>query len=143
MPDYVEQIASNGKLLACVVRRQVAPDATTFVTQPELDLQVGFVVYPAGGEVKPHAHRPIDRHIVGTSEVLIVKRGRCVVDVYDVDSRLVASPVLETGDLIVLLGYGHGCRMLEDTLLLEVKQGPYLGLDEKIPLRSTSDRDPG
>ena len=142
MPDFVEQITSNGQLLACVVRRQVSPDATTFVTQPELNLQVGFVVYPAGGEVQPHAHRPIDRRIIGTSEVLIVKRGRCIVDVYDVDSRLVASPVLETGDLVVLLGHGHGCRMLEDTVLLEVKQGPYLGLDEKVPLRSPSDRDP-
>ena len=140
MPDFVEQIASNGKLLACVVRRQVSPGATTFVTEPNLNLQVGFVVYPAGGEVQPHAHRPVDRHIVGTSEVLLVKRGRCVVDVYDDENRLVASPVLETGDLIVVLGYGHGCRMLEDTVLLEVKQGPYLGPDEKVSLRSPHDR---
>jgi len=140
VPDFVEQIASNGKLLACVVRRQVSPGATTFVTEPNLNLQVGFVVYPAGGEVQPHAHRPVDRHIVGTSEVLLVKRGRCVVDVYDDENRLVASPVLETGDLIVVLGYGHGCRMLEDTVLLEVKQGPYLGPDEKVSLRSPHDR---
>ena len=142
MPEFVEEISSNGTLLAYVVRRHIAPDATTFVIRPELGLQVGFVVYPAGGEVRPHLHLPIDRRIVGTSEVLNVKRGRCVVDVYDVDSRLVASPVLETGDLVVLLGHGHGCRMLEDTVLLEVKQGPYLGLDEKVPLRSPSDRDP-
>jgi hypothetical protein len=141
VPDFVEQVFSNGTLLACVVRRQMSPDATTFVTQPELNLQVGFVVYPAGGEVQPHAHRPIDRHIVGTSEVLIVKRGRCVVDVYNGENQLVASPVLETGDLIVVLGHGHGCRMLEDTVLLEVKQGPYLGPDEKVLLRSPRDRD--
>ena len=134
MPDFVEEISSNGTLLAYVVRRHIAPDATTFVTRPELSLQVGFVVYPAGGEVRPHLHLPIDRRIVGTSEVLIVKRGRCVVDVYDVEKQLAASPVLETGDLIVVMGYGHGCRMLEDTVLLEVKQGPYLGPGEKAPL---------
>ena len=135
MPDFVEQISSKGTLLACVVRRPLSPDATTFVTRPELDLQVGFVVYPAGGEVQPHVHRPVDRRIVGTSEVLIVKRGRCVVDLYDDENQLVASPVLEAGDLIVVLGLGHGCRMLEDTVLLEVKQGPYLGPGEKAPLK--------
>ena len=135
MPDFVDEVSSNGKLLAYVVRRQVSPGATTFVTRPELNLQVGFIVYPAGGEVQPHAHRPVDRRIVGTSEVLIVKRGRLVVDVYNDENQLVASPVLETGDLIVVMGHGHGCRMLEDTVLLEVKQGPYLGPGEKAPLK--------
>jgi len=30
-----------------------------------------------------------------------------------------------------LVGGGHGFRMQEDTVLLEIKQGPYLGLGEK------------
>jgi hypothetical protein len=35
------------------------------------------------------------------------------------------------GDVVVLLDGGHGFRMLEDTVLLEIKQGPYSGLGEK------------
>jgi hypothetical protein len=30
-----------------------------------------------------------------------------------------------------MVGGGHGFHMLEDTVLLEVKQGPYTGIDEK------------
>jgi hypothetical protein len=30
-----------------------------------------------------------------------------------------------------MVGGGHGFRMLENTVLLEVKQGPYTGIDEK------------
>lgn len=136
MEERVEHIVSAGRLLASVVRAAMSPDATTFVTDPSLSLQVGFIVYPAGAGVAAHAHSPIQRAIVGMSEVLIVKRGRCIVDVYTDDRVLVASPELGPGDVILLVGGGHGCRMLEDTVLLEVKQGPYAGPDEKSPFPS-------
>jgi hypothetical protein len=35
------------------------------------------------------------------------------------------------GDVVVLLGGGHGFRMIEDSVLIEVKQGPYFGTQEK------------
>ena len=73
----VEQIIWKDKPLAYIIRAEMAPGKTTFLTPSELNLQVGFVVYPAGGEVARHLHRPLERHIVGTSEVLVVKEGRC------------------------------------------------------------------
>ena len=127
----VEQIVWKDKPLAYIIRAEMAPGKTTFLTPSELNLQVGFVVYPAGGEVARHLHRPLERHIVGTSEVLVVKEGRCQMDIYDDDRRLVATRELRKGDIMLMVGGGHGFRMLEDTVLLEVKQGPYTGLDEK------------
>ena len=127
----VEQIIWKDKPLAYIIRAEMAPGKTTFLTPSELNLQVGFVVYPAGGEVARHLHRPLERHIVGTSEVLVVKEGRCQMDIYDDDRRLVATRELRKGDIMLMVGGGHGFRMLEDTILLEIKQGPYTGLDEK------------
>jgi mannose-6-phosphate isomerase-like protein (cupin superfamily) len=127
----VEQIIWKDKPLAYIIRAEMAPGKTTFLTPSELNLQVGFVVYPAGGEVARHLHRPLERHIVGTSEVLVVKEGRCQMDIYDDDRRWVATRELRKGDIMLMVGGGHGFRMLEDTVLLEVKQGPYTGLDEK------------
>ena len=94
-------------------------------------MQVGFIVYPSGGEVERHVHVPLERSLVGTSEVLMVRSGRCEMDVYDDERTLVATRELVAGDVVVIFGGGHGFRMLEDTTLLEVKQGPYTGLDEK------------
>jgi quercetin dioxygenase-like cupin family protein len=94
-------------------------------------MQVGFVVYKSGGEVARHTHRSFERHIAGTTEVLIVKSGRCEMDVFNDERQLVATRELRTGDVLLLLGGGHGFRMVEDTVLLEIKQGPYVGLDEK------------
>jgi hypothetical protein len=101
------------------------------LTPREFKQQVGFIVYPAGGAIQRHVHRALERHIVGTSEVLILKRGRCIVDVFNDARVLVASRELSAGDLMLMVGGGHGFRMLEDTIFLEVKQGPYSSVDEK------------
>jgi hypothetical protein len=127
----VEVVEAGGETLAFVIRADVQPSETTFVTPDDQTMQTGFVVYPAGGEVARHLHKPLPRSIVGTGEVLLVRRGRCEVELYDADRRLAARRTLAAGDVIVLVSGGHGFTMLEDTVLLEVKQGPYTGLDEK------------
>ena len=127
----IEHITWNGEPLCYIIRAEMNPEQTTFLTQPEFKQQVGYIVYPAGGEIARHVHRPLKRHIIGTSEVLIVKKGRCLIDIYNDDRELVATRELYPGDLMLMVGGGHGFRMLEDTVLLEVKQGPYTGEDEK------------
>ena len=129
--QHVEHITSNGRSLAYIIRGEINPLKTTFLTPPDLKQQVGFVVYPAGGEVKRHVHRALERHLVGTSEVIIVRRGRCEMDVYNDERELVAIREIRAGDIMLMTGGGHGFRMHEDTVLLEVKQGPYTGVDEK------------
>jgi hypothetical protein len=126
-----ELVETNGETIAYVVRGGSRPEQTTFVTPDEATMQAGFVVYPAGGAVARHVHRPIERSLVGTSETILVREGRCYVDLFDSDRNHVTTVTLDRGDLIVLLAGGHGFRMLEDTVLFEIKQGPYTGLDEK------------
>jgi hypothetical protein len=129
--DPVEHIMSRGRPLAYIIRSELSPSETTFLTPPEFKQQVGFVVYAAGSEIARHVHLPLERRLVGTSEVIVVRSGRCVLDVYDDDHTLVATRELRAGDVMLMVGGGHGFRMMEDTVLLEVKQGPYTGLVEK------------
>lgn len=129
--DFCEQIAWMGRPLAYIIRRELTPAATTFLTPSDFTQQLGFVVYPAGGEIKPHLHRSIERTVRGTSEVLMVKKGRCEVDIYNNDKEPIATRELRQGDILLLMDGGHGFRMLEDTVFVEIKQGPYTGLDEK------------
>jgi mannose-6-phosphate isomerase-like protein (cupin superfamily) len=121
----IETIRDGAQVLAYIARGGARPQQTRFLTPDDCTLQVGHVVYPAGGEILRHVHLPVERHLVGTTEVLIVQHGRCEVDVYTQDRRLVTSCELREGDILIALGGGHGFRMLEDTVLLEIKQGPY------------------
>ncbi len=130
--DLSEKVFSEGKLLAYVIRNELSPDKTTFVTPPEVNLQLGFVVYPAGGQVIRHMHKPIERNITGTTEILFIKKGKCTMDIYDDQRKLVTSLELRQGDTVLMIAGGHGFRMMEDTVLLEIKQGPYTGMEEKV-----------
>lgn len=127
----IEEIRTRGTTLAYIVRREVSPDQTTFVTPEVLPFQIGFVVYGEGKEVPRHVHLPLERHISVTSEVVLVRSGRCQIDLFDESRDLVATRELREGDIVLLLSGGHGFRMDEDTVLFEVKQGPFTGLEEK------------
>jgi hypothetical protein len=131
MDSPVEQIRSGDKVLCYVIQQDFAVTNTTFITPSDARQQVGFIVYPKGGVIRRHAHRPLERHLVGMSEVLIVRSGRAEMDIYDEAQQLVATRQLLPGAVVVLVGGGHGFRLLEDTVLLEIKQGPYLGAEDK------------
>ncbi len=129
--NLIDTITYKNQQLAYIIQASYLPERTTFLTPAEFKQQVGFVVYPASGEIHRHVHRPLERHLVGTSEVLIVKKGRCLIDIYSDDRELIATKELCEGDIMLMVGGGHGFRMLEDTVFLEIKQGPYTGIDEK------------
>jgi hypothetical protein len=130
-PDYIENINNGDQPLAYIIRASFLPEQTTFLTPSEFKQQVGYIVYPAGGEIARHVHKPLERHLVGTSEVILVKKGRCLLDIYNDERELVATRELGPGDLMLMVSGGHGFRILEDTVLLEIKQGPYTGMEEK------------
>lgn len=127
----VETIHHEGKTIAHVVRKARSARQTEFITDSQDKQQVGFIVYPRGGVIPRHVHRPYIRQVVGMSEVLLVREGRMEADFYGEDKQLVGSRILEQGDLLVLVSGGHGFRCIENTVLLEIKQGPYIGPDEK------------
>ena len=129
--NLIENITQGERVLAIIVRGDYVPDSTTFLTTPELEQQLGFVVHPAGENIPSHLHHPEHRHLTGTSEVLVVIKGLCEIELFDDDHALTATRQLKKGDIILLASGGHGFRMLEDTILLEIKQGPYMGQAEK------------
>lgn len=127
----IEWIRQAGQILAVVIRAQVMPEKTTFITPDEFLQQAGFVVYPSGGQIAAHTHLPIERHLSGTAETLVVRKGRLLMRLYTQDHQFVAERILETGDIILLVSGGHGFQVLEDAVLFEIKQGPYTGMVEK------------
>jgi hypothetical protein len=129
--DSIERISAGGELLAVLIRGGWKPGKTEFLTSPESPQQLGMIVYPEGGEIQRHVHRPVERKVRGTTEVIQVRSGRCLLELYGADGGLAASRELSTGDIVFLVAGGHGFRMLEDTVLFEVKQGPYAGGQDK------------
>ena len=42
---------------------------------------------------------------------------------------------MTSGDWIILLEGGHGFEILEPSIMVEVKNGPYVGLEDELDLK--------
>jgi len=63
--------------------------------------------------------------------VLFIKKGKVKIDFFDDDRKPIDTITVQTGDVILLASGGHGFEMLEDTEMIEVKQGPFAGDADK------------
>jgi len=122
-----EIVDNQNECLAIIIRRDFSPGQTTFVSKNEYSQQLGIIKYPKDGKIQPHFHNELPREVVITQEVLVIRKGKVRVDLYDGKLEFVRSVELERGDAILLVSGGHGFHMLEDSEMLEIKQGPYMG----------------
>ena len=127
----VEEILHNGVLQAIIVSHHFKQDGIHFFSPDHLYQQLAYMKHPAGREIEPHLHNPVPREVLNTQEVLFIRAGKLRVDFYDDDRNYLQSRLLEAGDIILLTGGGHGFEVLEDLEMFEVKQGPYMGEQEK------------
>jgi len=124
----IERIEKDDKLLAIVVRRNIE-DKLNFVVPNEFPLQLGFHNRKKGEEALPHLHRNIpELKNIPSHEVFHVIEGKVQVNVFDSKKEIARQVILEQGDTIFSAS-GHSVVFLEDSKVLEVKQGPYRGKD--------------
>jgi hypothetical protein len=127
----IERIVTDGKELALIIRHSFRKDGIEFFTPGNYSQQIGYMNRPAGYVIPPHVHNSVPRAVDYTKEVLFIKSGRLRVDFYSETQVYLESVILESGDVVLLAYGGHGFEMLEPTEIIEVKQGPYAGDQDK------------
>jgi mannose-6-phosphate isomerase-like protein (cupin superfamily) len=127
----VETIVHGLEPLALIIKAQYEEPGIHFFTPANFSQQVALMKHPAGHKISPHVHNVLVRQVLYTQEVLLIRRGRVKVDLYSSAKEFIASKILEKGDVILLCGGGHSFEFLEETVMVEVKQGPYTGEGDK------------
>ncbi len=131
--EAVERIYDGDRnLLALIVRGSFDKPGITFFTEPDFSQQLAYMHHPAGKRIDAHLHRPLLRSVTYTQETLIIKRGKLRVEFFDDRQAYLSSRTLAAGDVILLIRGGHGFEVLEDLVMIEVKQGPYTGDQDKV-----------
>lgn len=102
-----------------------------FFTDNQDTLQLGYMKRPKGYKIQPHLHLKVPRTVHFTDEVLIIKKGEIKVNFYTLELKHAKSITLYKGDIILLKNVPHGFDITEDSEIIEVKQGPYVGEDDK------------
>jgi hypothetical protein len=129
----IETIGDKLNPVAIIIRGQFPfpSGEIQFLTSPESPQQIGIMSRLAGQEVMTHFHNTSARTILSTQESIFVRKGKCEVDFFEDNGKFISSATLFSGDFVYLSRGGHGFRFNEDTELIEVKQGPYLGKNDK------------
>jgi hypothetical protein len=132
----IETIKSNDNILAIILRANYKSEGISFFTPNEFSQQLGYMNRPKGYQILPHLHNKVKRNVEYTNEVLLIKSGQVRVDFYDENKNYFISQILNKGDVILLVRGGHGFEMLEQSEMIEIKQGPYVNDDDKTRFKS-------
>ena len=127
----ITEIRYAKKLLAIILSSSYKSDGIHFFTPDDFSQQLAYMNRPIGYVIAPHVHNPVKREFNYTKEVLLIRSGRVRVDFYDDDKNYIESRIVSSGDILLLAYGGHGFEMLEDSEIIEVKQGPYAGEADK------------
>ena len=127
----IEKITNQEQLLAIIISHRFNESGIHFFTPNELSQQLAYMHHPTGKVIQPHVHNPVIREVTYTQEVLFIKSGKLRVDFYNDQQEYLDSRILEAGDVILLVTGGHGFEVLEEIEMIEVKQGPYVGEQDK------------
>jgi mannose-6-phosphate isomerase-like protein (cupin superfamily) len=133
-----EELKHDGKIYAIILRSNYSADGIKFFTPNEFSQQLAYMKRAKGYVIPPHVHNPVARTVEYTKEVLYIRSGVVRVDFYDDQKRYLHSRILKTGDVVLLAFGGHGFEMIEESEIIEVKQGPYAGEMDKVRFNPVS-----
>ncbi|MBS3097440.1 hypothetical protein J4209_01445 [Candidatus Woesearchaeota archaeon] len=137
--NLIETIKEDEKTLAIVIRSNFNKEGLTFPTSEDAFLQLGIHNNKRGVEIKAHKHNVIKRLAdITIEEIFYVQKGKISVGIYNFDNNKIKDVIIASGDLIIVYG-GHSLKFLEDSKVIEVKQGPYRGKEkDKVYIDDTS-----
>ena len=128
----IEKIFHNDILLSIIIKSGYCSEGIKFFTPDNFSQQLAYMKREKDYVIDPHVHCVQQRHVHITQEVLFIKTGKVRVDFFDDQKNYLKSKILNQGDVVLLAAGGHGFQMLESSEIIEVKQGPYTGDQDKI-----------
>jgi anti-sigma factor ChrR (cupin superfamily) len=137
----IDIIKKNNAILSVIIRENYRSEGIEFFTPDDFSQQLGYMNRKKGYSIPPHRHNIVERKVTLTQEVLYIKSGKVRVDFYDDDQVYLESRILNKGDVILLATGGHGFEMLEDSEMIEVKQGPYVGEEDKVRFTAANNKE--
>jgi mannose-6-phosphate isomerase-like protein (cupin superfamily) len=127
----IETFSFESKTLAIIIRNKFSREGIEFFTTDDFSQQLAYMNRPTDYVIQPHVHNPVRREVQYTKEVLFIKSGKVRVDFYSDKQEYIESTNLDAGDVILLAYGGHGFHIIDTAEIIEVKQGPYAGEQDK------------
>jgi len=127
----VEIFDKENKLLAIVVKKNTSKKDKDFHTDHSSEFQLASFNLKKDEIIQRHYHEKQERKIFSTNEVIVLQSGKMMLTIYDLNLEKIEDILIESGDMVALFDGGHEIKILEDSIFIEVKQGPYFEQKDK------------
>lgn len=126
----IEKIYHNDELFAIIIRNGDHEEGTHFFTEDKHSFQVGVHNVKESKRYRAHISLPFKNlEKLESNKIYYIKKGKVGIDFYNNNGNKTEYSILNIGDLILFVNGGHGVDILEDTIMIEIKQGPYRGVE--------------
>lgn len=120
----MEKIAYKNNLIA--LRLKKIKNGVMSSTEPNEPLQLVTHKRSLGEYTKAHFHSPKKRITNKLQECLVVIKGKIKIDFYNSEKKNFKSIFLSAGEVVIFVSGGHGIHILEDSEIIEIKNGPFI-----------------
>lgn len=128
----MREIIKDGKILARhILQEDIKPGLISFSNDNEFLQVVAWGHYEKGKYLQDHWHNEFERSAARTYEAVYVIKGAIEARIFDLDLVPVETFPVKQGEILILLESAHGYTILEDdTTVLEIKNGPFMGVEK-------------
>lgn len=123
----MRKILHNNETICIVANLEDAKEGLDFLSEDNDFIQVGSWNYKKGQVLPLHYHNEFERKALRTSECVFVFKGKIECNLHTEDGEFIETIIVSAGEFIINLSQAHEFKILEDTVVLEVKNGPYFG----------------
>lgn len=119
------------RIVYCGPEPGPVPEGLHYVSPPLEEIQLALMLRKAGTVIQSHLHPFYPRYTHTTCEVLIVRKGVVRIEFFNSSKETIGQRILTSGDVVTLVRGGHGLEVLNDAEIVEVRNGPYAGDQDK------------
>ena len=120
----MDKLLYKKELLGIRIRK--LKKGTNPISDENATLQVMSLNFKKGHDVSAHFHEPVQRVTQTLQECIVVLRGKVRVDLYGNGKKVLKKVTIKAGEAFVTMSGGHSVHFLEDSEILETKNGPFV-----------------
>ena len=125
--NEVIKIYHDNVLYAAIFNLDNISDGLDFITSDEEFIQVGTWSYKKGKVLDAHYHNTFERSANKTQEMVLVLSGKIICNLYTETGEFISTHDIDKNKIIIQFNGVHEYEIIEDSKVIEVKNGPYLG----------------
>ena len=130
MSSYKKEIYHGEIHVATIVKPRKAPIGLNFATDDDKFIQLGIWNWKKNKTLDAHFHNWFKREAYRTNEFIYVVKGKVKTNLFTEEGDFIDSFIIKKNEGMILYALAHEYKILKNSIIIESKNGPFLGVEK-------------